>query len=99
MVRSMDTIAFSKGKPAARLDAIPLKAKVLTGACLGGDWGDSLLPGTGIRLRGREAWRVSHGGCSWPGPDPKEGGGVYGPQNCCTEQCALSAPEAPEILF
>ena len=27
------------------------------------------------------------------------GGGLYGPQNCRTEQCALSAPEAPDILF
>ena len=25
--------------------------------------------------------------------------GLYGPQNCRTEQCALSAPEAPQILF
>ena len=38
------------------------------------------------------------------GPDPKGGGGgdpppLYGPQNCRTEQGALSAPEAPEILF
>ena len=39
------------------------------------------------------------GGRSWSGPDPKGGGGVYGPQNCRTEQGALSAPEAPEILF
>ena len=38
-----------------------------------------------------------------PGWDPTPkgggGGGLYGPQNCYTEQCALSAPEAPEILF
>ena len=44
-----------------------------------------------------------HGGRSWSGPDPKGGGGtpppLYGPQNCRTEQGALSAPEAPEILF
>ena len=36
-------------------------------------------------------------------PTPKGGGGtpppLYGPQNCRTEQGALSAPEAPEILF
>ena len=34
-------------------------------------------------------------------PTPRGGGGVplYGPQNCRTEQCALSAPEAPQILF
>ena len=37
-------------------------------------------------------------------PTPKGGGGGgggarYGPQNCRTEQCALSAPEAPQILF
>ena len=34
---------------------------------------------------------------------PQRGGGdpppLYGPQNCRTEQGALSAPEAPEILF
>ena len=50
--------------------------------------------------RARPPWR--HGGRSWSGPDPKGGGDpppLYGPQNCCTEQCALSAPEAPEILF
>ena len=38
-----------------------------------------------------------------PGRDPTPkgggGGGLYGPQNCRTEQCALSAPEAPQILF
>ena len=39
-----------------------------------------------------------------PGQDPTPkggggGGGLYGPQNCRTEQGALSAPEAPEILF
>ena len=45
-----------------------------------------------------------HGGRFRLGPDPK-GGGVppppplYEPQNCRTEQCALSAPEAPQILF
>ena len=32
-------------------------------------------------------------------PTPKGGWGLYGAQNCRTEQCALSAPEAPEILF
>ena len=44
----------------------------------------------------------SHGGRSWSGPDPKGGGGgggLYGPQNWYTEKCALSAPEAPDILF
>ena len=46
----------------------------------------------------------THGGRPWSGPDPKGGGGgtpppLYGPQNCRTEQGALSAPEAPEILF
>ena len=32
---------------------------------------------------------------------PQSGGTppLYGPQNGCTEQCASSAPEAPEILF
>ena len=42
-----------------------------------------------------------HGGCSWSGPDPKGGGqgGLYRPQNGCTEQWVLWAPEAPEILF
>ena len=37
-----------------------------------------------------------------PGRDPAPGGGgggLYRPQNCDTEQCALSAPEAAEILF
>ena len=39
------------------------------------------------------------------GTRPQRGGGgrapppLYGPQNCRTEQCALSAPEAPQILF
>ena len=35
------------------------------------------------------------------GTRPQRGGGgpLYGPHNCYTEQCALSAPEAPEILF
>ena len=36
-------------------------------------------------------------------PTPKRGGGnprsLYGPQICYTEQCALSAPQAPKILF
>ena len=32
-------------------------------------------------------------------PQRGGGGGLYGPQNCRTEQGALSAPEAPEILF
>ena len=32
-------------------------------------------------------------------PQGGGGGGLYGPQNCRTEQCAFSAPEAPEILF
>ena len=48
-----------------------------------------------------------HGTGAGPGrdPTPKGGGGggtpppLYGPQNCRTEQCALSAPEAPHILF
>ena len=31
-----------------------------------------------------------------PTPEGGGGGGLYGPQNCRTEQCALSAPE---ILF
>ena len=43
------------------------------------------------------------GGALGRDPTPKGGGGgpppLYGPQNCRTEQCALSAPEAPEILF
>ena len=39
------------------------------------------------------------GGRSWSGPGPKGGGGVYGPQNGHTEQCALSVREAPKILF
>ena len=42
--------------------------------------------------------RGAHGGQSWSGPDPK-GGAVdptlYGPLNCRTERCALSA----QILF
>ena len=38
------------------------------------------------------------------GTRPQRGGGggtppLFGPQNCRTEQCALSAPEAPQILF
>ena len=36
------------------------------------------------------------------GTRPQGGGGgvgLYGPQNCRTEQCALSAPKAPDILF
>ena len=46
----------------------------------------------------------SHGGCSWLGPTPKGGGGggvipLNRPQNGCTEQWVLWAPEAPEILF
>ena len=48
-------------------------------------------PGSSAQVRG-----CAHGRRS----DPKGGGGgLYGPQNCCTEQCALSAPEAPQILF
>ena len=44
------------------------------------------------------------GGAPGQDPTPKGGGGgppppLYGPQNCRTEQGALSAPEAPEILF
>ena len=39
-----------------------------------------------------------------PGRDPIPKGvppppPLYRPQNCRTEQCALSAPEAPQILF
>ena len=44
----------------------------------------------------------NHGGRSWSGPDPKGGGyppPLYRPQNGCTEQWVLWAPEAPEILF
>ena len=39
-------------------------------------------------------WATSdHGGRSWSGPDPKKGGGgLYGPRDCYTEQCALSEP-------
>ena len=40
------------------------------------------------------------GACSWSGPDPKGGGGgpppLYRPQNGCTEQRVLWAPD---ILF
>ena len=48
------------------------------------------------------------GRCTGAGPSqdpaPKGGGGgapppLYGPQKCRTEQCALSAPEVPRILF
>ena len=55
-----------------------------------------------IALRVFVLRQYCHGGRSWLGPDPKGGGGgppLYGPQNCRTEQCALSAPEAPEMLF
>ena len=38
-----------------------------------------------------------------PGQDPTPngggGGGLYKPQNGCTEQWVLWAPEAPEIVF
>ena len=39
-----------------------------------------------------------HGGRSRPGPDPRvvRGGGLYRPQNGCTDQWVLWAPE---ILF
>ena len=56
-------------------------------------------------MRWRVVWHHYHITGAGPGrdPTPKGGGGdpppLYGPQNCRTEQCALSAPEAPEILF
>ena len=47
------------------------------------------FPARGLALAGTRPQREGGGG----------GGGLYGPQNCRMEQCALSAPEAPEILF
>ena len=67
---------------------------------------DEVVPKSGVLEAASlsyDLFKDCHGGRSWSGPDPKGGGGgpppLYGPQNCRTEQGALSAPEAPEILF
>ena len=56
------------------------------------------MPGGSTGARGKRS-RVPRGALLVGTRPQRGGGGLYGPQNCHTEQCALSAPEALEILF
>ena len=53
-----------------------------------------------MERHGRQVWKfLNHGGCSSSRPNPKAPPPLDRPQNGCTEQWVLWAPEVPEILF